>query len=171
LRAITEGCVEQAALARQGMARYADYYSFQAEEFKRQAARARLPELQDSLLRIAASHERLVQLAARWKSVRPRLAEPNDGTDSPLDAEQKATGIVGTEEGLMKGGLVEGSLDQARRHVSQAENIVARQEALVARLSATDRHVALAAEAREVLGTLQRSLALAREHLEIELGK
>ncbi|MBV9816458.1 MAG: hypothetical protein JO229_11990 [Alphaproteobacteria bacterium] len=71
----------------------------------------------------------------------------------------------------MKRGLIEGSLAQARRHVAAAERMVAKQGALVARLSEDPRYAVLAAEAREVLGTLKQTLALSRDHLEIELSK
>ncbi|MBV8336297.1 MAG: hypothetical protein JO358_12825 [Alphaproteobacteria bacterium] len=60
---------------------------------------------------------------------------------------------------------------QARRHVREAEGHVARQEALVERLSHNEKHAALAEQAREILGTLMRSLSLAREHLALELKK
>ena len=171
LRTITQGCAKHAALARKEMARYADHYRLQAEEYERQAARARLPELRASLLRIAASHARLAQLAAGREAPRQWLFDVTDGTKPPADEQEDATSIGGTEKGLMKGGLIEGSLAQARRHVTAAERMVAKQGALVARLSEDPRYAVLAAEAREVLGTLKQTLALSRDHLEIELSK
>ena len=65
----------------------------------------------------------------------------------------------------------EDPLAQARRHVRQAEGHVARQEALIERLSLNDNHAALAEQAREILRTLRQTLSLAREHLELELKK
>jgi hypothetical protein len=50
----------------------------------------------------------------------------------------------------------------------EAEGHIARQEALIAKLDRGG-HVALIAEAKEILETLQTSLALAREHLSMEL--
>jgi hypothetical protein len=58
----------------------------------------------------------------------------------------------------------EDSLAMTRRHVLEAEGHIAGQEALVAKLDRAG-HVALVAEAREILTTLRTSLALAREHL------
>lgn len=63
------------------------------------------------------------------------------------------------------------SVSQARRHVAEAKVHVARQEALVAKLSNDPRHLALAAEAKEILTTLKQTLTLAREQLAIELKK
>jgi hypothetical protein len=62
----------------------------------------------------------------------------------------------------------EDPLTITRRHVLEAEGHVARQETLVAKLDRWG-HVALAAEARELLATLKKSLELAREHLSTEL--
>ncbi len=60
---------------------------------------------------------------------------------------------------------------QARRHVAEAKAHIARQEALVAKLSNDQRHLALAAEAKEILTTLKQTLRLAREQLAIELKR
>jgi hypothetical protein len=68
-------------------------------------------------------------------------------------------------------GSDEGAVAQARRHVAEAEDHIVRQEALLARLSQDYRHAALAAEAREILTTLNHTLNLAREHLARELKK
>ena len=81
-----------------------------------------------------------------------------------------------TTEGTSKREVVrartgEDPITQARRHVREAEGHVARQEALVERLSHNEKHAALAEQAREILGTLRRSLSLAREHLALELKK
>jgi hypothetical protein len=65
----------------------------------------------------------------------------------------------------------EDPIAQARRHVWEAEGHVARQEALVERLSHNDKHAALAEQAKEILGTLRQTLSLAREHLALELKK
>jgi hypothetical protein len=60
---------------------------------------------------------------------------------------------------------------QARRHVKEAADCIARQEALVARLSYDDKYAALAAEAKEILETLKYTLTLARDHLALEMRK
>jgi hypothetical protein len=65
----------------------------------------------------------------------------------------------------------EDPIAQARRHVGEAQDHIAPQEALVMRLSSDLRHAALAAEAREVLQTLEHTLSLARQHLDLELKK
>jgi len=55
--------------------------------------------------------------------------------------------------------------------VAEAKAHIARQEALVAKLSNDQRHLALAAEAKEILTTLKQTLRLAREQLAIELKR
>ena len=65
----------------------------------------------------------------------------------------------------------EDPVSQARRHVAEAKAHIARQEALVAKLSNDQRHLALAAEAKEILTTLKQTLRLAREQLTIELKR
>lgn len=62
----------------------------------------------------------------------------------------------------------EDPIAQARRHVAEAEQHIARQEALVAKLAKSDRHAPLTAEAKEILATLEHTLSLALQHLEIE---
>jgi hypothetical protein len=54
-------------------------------------------------------------------------------------------------------------LQQAERHVRQAEAFVSRQERIIAEMD-RDGHPEAAARGRAVLETLQRSLELAREH-------
>ncbi|WP_149539370.1 hypothetical protein [Siccirubricoccus phaeus] len=61
----------------------------------------------------------------------------------------------------------EDALAQSERHVREAEGHVAHQLRVIAELD-RDNHPRAAALAREVLGTLQRSLELAREHLRLE---
>ena len=63
----------------------------------------------------------------------------------------------------------EDPIAQARRHVAEAQDHIARQEALVIRLSSDLRDAALAAEAQEILHTLKHTLSLARQHLDLEL--
>jgi hypothetical protein len=58
----------------------------------------------------------------------------------------------------------------ARRHVAEGEERVARQEILIAELD-RDGHAKLAVTARVVLGTLERSLRLARDDLSLIEGK
>lgn len=67
--------------------------------------------------------------------------------------------------------ITEEPIAQASRHVVEAQRHVARQEILVARLSGDPRHAELAAEARNILDTLNHTLSLARQHLELELRK
>jgi hypothetical protein len=67
--------------------------------------------------------------------------------------------------------LADDPIAQARRHIAEAQQHIARQERLVARLSSDGRHVALAAEAQEILNTLKHTLSLAQRHLELELKK
>ena len=55
-------------------------------------------------------------------------------------------------------------LSMARRHVTEGEAHVARQEALIVKLD-RDGHTELAVEARELLATLQTSLRFANEDL------
>jgi hypothetical protein len=62
-------------------------------------------------------------------------------------------------------------VSQARRHVVEGEARVERQKALVARLSDGSNHPQLAGQAKEILRTLQQTLCLARDHLELELRK
>ena len=57
--------------------------------------------------------------------------------------------------------------DMSQRRKARIE----RQEALVARLSDSNKHLPLANEAREILGTLEHTLRLARDHLALELRK
>ncbi|MBP2301828.1 hypothetical protein [Azospirillum picis] len=58
-------------------------------------------------------------------------------------------------------------LEQAARHVSEAEKRVERQSAILDGLVKAG-HAEAADKARHVLRTLQTSLDLAREHLELE---
>ena len=59
------------------------------------------------------------------------------------------------------------ALAQAHRHLLEAETHVARQVKLIENLE-RDGHVRLAAQAREVLHTLEHTLNLARDHLRLE---
>jgi hypothetical protein len=66
--------------------------------------------------------------------------------------------------------LTEDPLTMIRRHVLEAEGHVARQRAFVAKLVRSGNAV-VAADARVVLATLEKSLELAREHLSTEIEK
>jgi hypothetical protein len=66
---------------------------------------------------------------------------------------------------------VEDPVSQARRHIAELEGYIVRQEAVAAKLSNDERHVASAAEAREILDTLKHTLALTRRHLALERPK
>ena len=61
----------------------------------------------------------------------------------------------------------EDPLAQAERHVREGEGRIARQHEIIAELD-RDGHAPMAAEARQLLATLQQTLDLAREHLHIE---
>jgi hypothetical protein len=71
----------------------------------------------------------------------------------------------------MSASLVEDPVAQTRRHIAEAERHIARQKALVAKLSKNEKHAALVAEAKDILDTLKHTLGVARDHLAIELRK
>jgi hypothetical protein len=148
----TERCLARAVKAQREATEYLDYYKAQAEQFKSRAARADTAEVRESLLRIAASHQRLLELAKDWD----RLPEIPPDRDSAAKLRRRSA---------------EEPVAQARRHVAEAQAHIARQETLVARLANEERHAAFAAEAREILATLKRTLTLAQQHLELELKK
>lgn len=58
----------------------------------------------------------------------------------------------------------------AHRHVAEFEQRVERQKRLIERLE-RDKHVKMLGEARKVLETLEQSLGLARQHLQIEIDR
>ena len=158
LLAITEHCAAQALMAKQQAQKYAHHYRVNAEEFRKQAARSRFPEIRARLLRIAASSERLCNIA--------------EGTVGKADVEDNAEpreSVKPSHQPAIK--RTEDPVSQARRHVAEAEVRIERQEALVARLSDNNKHIALAKEAREILATLKQTLRLARDHLALELMK
>ena len=129
-----------------------------AEEFRKQAARSRFPEIQARPVRIAASSERLRNIA--------------EGTGDVAESEGRAElrePAKPSHEAAIK--RAEDPVSEARRHVAEAEARIEWQEALVARLSDSNKHLALASEAREILGTLEHTLRLARDHLALELRK
>ena len=157
LLALTEKCAAQAREAKQQARKYAEHYQASAEELKKQAARIRFPEIQARLLRIAASSERLYNLAeGRGDLVQ---LESQAVPRKPLKTSEQAT--KRKEDPIL----------QARRHIAEAEFRIERQEALIARLSGDNKYVALADEAREILITLKHTLRLARDHLALELKK
>ena len=110
------------------------------------------------MLRIAASSERLGNIAEGTGGI----AE-SDGNAEPR------VPVKPSHEAVVK--RAEDPVSQARRHVAEAEARIERQEALVARLSDSNKHIALAGEAREILATLKQTLRLARDHLALELKK
>jgi PHD/YefM family antitoxin component YafN of YafNO toxin-antitoxin module len=67
--------------------------------------------------------------------------------------------------------MSESLVARARRHVAEAKDHIARQKALIAKLSKNKKHAALIAPAKEILHILQHTLSLARDHLTIELEK
>ena len=90
---------------------------------------------------------------------------------APPDDPQEFRIAAENGEGSVRQRSTEDPIAQARRHVAEAEDHIARQEALVVRLSGDARHVALAVQARVILATLRQTLRLAREHLALELKK
>jgi hypothetical protein len=151
LLATTEQCAEQARVAKQQAQRYAAHFRANSEEFRKLAARSHFPEIQARLLRIAASNERLCN-----------IAEGNDTTTRTEPVPSRHEAAVGRSED---------PVSQARRHVAEAEARIERQEALVAKLSNSSKYLSLAGQAREILSTLKQTLRLARDHLELELRK
>lgn len=166
LREITEKCMEQATIAQQNAARYIEYYRVQVEKLERQAAHTTSPEAKSRILRVAASHERLIKLAESGMGSAEIASDAFEGYVLPVrDAEEHQE-----QEGA-RPAATEDPITQARRHVAEAEQHIARQEALVIRLSNNDRYAALVGVAREVLATLKQTLSLARQHLELEQKK
>ena len=134
LLAVTEQCAAQARAPKQQAQRYAAHFKVNSEEFRKLAARTSFPEIQARLLRIAASNERLSNIAEGI-----RVAE--DTKRHPELAEQ-------SNEAAIK--RTEDPVSQARRHVAEAEARIERQKALVARLSCSDKHFSLARQAKDV---------------------
>src|SRR5262249_1753357 len=66
---------------------------------------------------------------------------------------------------------IEDTVSQARRHVAEGEARIERQEALVARLLNSRKHISLAEQASDILSTLKQTHRLARYHLDSELKK
>jgi hypothetical protein len=157
LLALTEQCAAQARAAKQQAQRYATHFKANSEEFRKLAARSPFPEIQARLLRIAASNERLSDIAEGVPAatdVKGHLVPPE-----PLKRSNQAA-VERTED----------PVSQARRHVAEAEVRIERQKALVM-LSGSDKYFSLARQAEDILCTLQQTLRLAREHLEFELSK
>ena len=159
----TEQCVTQAITAKREAVKYLEHYRYQVEEFKKRAPLARTTEMRDSLLRIAASHERLVRLA---EGLTVASTDPSGGRETPANDPEQSTNSRKQEERLG-----EQPIAQALRHVIEGRERVGRQEALLKRLSGAQRLTALAAEANEVLETLKHTLDLAQQHLAIKLKK
>jgi hypothetical protein len=157
LLSITEQCAAQVLAAKQQARKYAQHYRVSAEEFRRLAERSRFPEIQVRLLRIAASTERLCD-----------IAEGKADEAGPADRAEHREPMKSSHEAARR---TEDPISQAHRHVAEAEARIVRQEALVARLSDNSKYAALLDQAREVLATLKDTLRLAREHLALELKK
>jgi len=156
LLALTEQCAAQARAAKQQAQKYATHFKANSEEFRKLAARSPFPEIQARLLRIAASNERLSNIA--------------EGTHTTAQTEDHTvTAVPSRHEAAVR--RTEDPVSQARRHVAEAEARIERQEALVAMLSDSSKHLSLAGQAKEILSTLKQTLRLARDHLEYELSK
>jgi hypothetical protein len=159
LLTITEQCAAQARVAKQQAERFAQHYKVNAEQFKKLAARSRFPLIQARLLRIGDFNERLCNIAEGTHAA-ARHMEGNAAPQKPVTSRREAA-VKPTED----------PVSQARRHVAEAEARIERQEALVARLSDSSKYPSLADQATEILGTLNQTLRLARDHLEYELRK
>jgi len=159
LLALTEQCAAQARAAKEQAQKFAEHFKVSAEQFRKQAARSPFPEIQARLLRIAASNERLCNIAegilvtveAKGDTIAPEslLQPPQQTTIRPI----------------------EDAVSQARRHVAEGEARIERQEALVVRLLNSRKHISLAEQASDILSTLKQTHRLARDHLEFELKK
>ena len=88
-------------------------------------------------------------------------AECQTGPTEPIGLSPQDAAIKSTEDPVL----------QARRRVAEAEGHIERQEALIARLSDSNKYVALAGASRKVLATLKETLRLARDQLALELKK
>src|SRR5215469_1365371 len=144
LLALTEQCAAQARAAKQQAQRYATHFKANSEEFRKLAARSPFPEIQARLLRIAASNERLSDIAEGVPAatdVKGHLVPPE-----PLKRSNQAA-VERTED----------PVSQARRHVAEAEVRIERQKALVIRLSGSDKYFSLARQAEDILCTLQQT--------------
>jgi hypothetical protein len=158
LLTLTGQCAEQASAAKRQAQRYAAHFKANSEEFRKLAARSSFPEIQTRLLRIAASNERLSDIAEGVRVAEDTKRHPVP--PEPLKRSNQAA-VTRTED----------PVSQARRHVAEAEARIERQRALVARLSSGNKYLSLAHQAKKILCTLQQTLRLARDHLEFELNK
>jgi hypothetical protein len=143
-------------MAKHQAQKYAQHNRVNGEEFRKQAARSSFPEIQARLLRIAASNERLCSIVVGTRDV----------AESESRAELREPAKPSHEAAIKR---AEDPVSEARRHVAEAEARIERQEALVARLSDSNKHLSLASEAREILAALKHTLRLARDHLALEL--
>jgi hypothetical protein len=158
LWALTEQCAAQARAAKQQAQRYAQYYKRNAEGFRKLAARSPFPEIQTRLLQIADANEVLCNMAEGTHAIAQTDDHP---VVQKLPKPLHEAAIRRTED----------PRSQARRHVAEAEVHIERQEALVAKLSYSNKYLSLARQAKDILRTLQQTLRLARDHLELELSK
>jgi hypothetical protein len=159
LLALTEQCAAQARVAKQQAQRFAQHYKANAEQFRKRAVSSHFPEIRERLLRIAASNERLCDIAEgilATAEARGDAVPPEGFLQPPLQTANRPT---------------EDPISQARRHVAEVEARIERQEALYARLLDSGRHISLAEQAGEILSTLKQTHRLARDHLEFELKK
>ena len=166
----TAQCLLSASIAMQRAQSYVDHYRISAEAFKRQAERSRIAEVRAMLLRMAARYEHLARLTENRQQTAEGAPDPVldfASQPKPLSAAPAAASRKQTVEPS----LGEDPVSQARRHVAEAEMRVARQRALIERLSSNPKYSDLTTQARAILETLQTTLSLAREHLELELSK
>jgi hypothetical protein len=159
LLALTEQCAAHARAAKQQVQRFSEHYKVNAEQFRKQAALSYFPEIRERLLRIAASNERLWNIA---KGI-PITAEAKDEASQPEPLSKPP------QDATIR--RAEDSVSQARRHVAEGKARIERQEALIARLYYSGKHISLAGQADVILTTLKQTHQLACDHLELELKK
>jgi hypothetical protein len=83
VREIAAECRAQLLIARQRERENAPHYRVQAERFKALAASTRLPKVQASRFRIAASYERLAELAEGTLGLAELGIPPAQGNEQP----------------------------------------------------------------------------------------
>jgi hypothetical protein len=101
---------------------FAQHYRASADEFRKQVSRIHFPEIHARLLQMAASSERVCNIAEGTKGV-PEIESQPEAQEIPRRS-HKDLAIKRPED----------AVSQARRHVAEAEARIKRQEALIARL-------------------------------------
>ena len=94
VREITAECRAQLLIARQRERENAPHYRVQAERFKKLAASIHLPKVQASRFRIAASYERLAELAEGTLGLAKLGMHPAQGNEQPTRDGRAAQSIA-----------------------------------------------------------------------------